>query len=298
MKRTAKFTSLFVFVCFAATLVWAQAPTQPGYVHVYMAKVKPDKVATYEKLAQKWADAFRKEGGETWITIQQQMGDSNTIAFVSFRKSWADLDKLPNEMEVLAKAYGKQEAENILKTGSECELSSRIYFRKMRPDLSLRADQNDLARARLTRSTYVTIRPGRGLDFEYALKKVIEAHQKLDTKAHFTVSQTLSGGPPGYVITTTAGAFGDFDYDAGNVIEKAFGTEEFNRFRTTIAEAVDHSENIVWRIRPELSAPPQEYIAANPDFWTPKATVAEAEAEKAIAGRPVTKKEKLPKPKP
>ncbi len=298
MRSIVKFTSLFVFVCFVSTLVLAQAPTQPGYVHVYIAKVKPDKLATYEKLAKQWADAFRKEGGENWITIQQQMGEFNTIAFVSFRKSWADLDKLPNEMEVLSKAYGKQEAENIFKTASECELSSRMYFRRMRPDLSLRADLNDMARAKLTRASYLTIRPGRGPDFEYLVKKVIDAHQKLDTKAHFTVSQTLSGGAPSYVIATTAGTFGDFDYDPGNVIEKAFGTEEANRFLTTIAEVVERSENIVWRIRPELSAPPKEYIAANPDFWTPKAIAAEAEAEKAIAGRPVTKKEKLPKPKP
>ncbi len=297
MRLMGRFVGLPVLACLAVGLVWAQAPAQPGYVHVYIAKVKPDKLATYEGLARKWADAFRKEGGENWVTIQQQVGEYNTIAFVSFRKSWADLDKLPNEMEVLSKAYGKQEAENIFKTAGECELSGRIYFRRMRPDLSLRADQNEVARAKYLRATYVTIRPGRGLDYEYALKKVIEAHHKLDTKAHFTVSQTLSGGAPGFVVVTTAGAFGDFDYDAGNVIEKAFGTEEFNRFRMTIAEAVEHSENIIWRIRPELSAPPQEYIAANPDFWTPKIEAATTGEKPAVSARPATKKEKLPKPK-
>ncbi len=299
MKSMVKFTAILVFLCLAVALVWAQEPATPGYVHVYMAKVKPDKLATYEKIARQWADAFRKEGGENWITIQQQMGEYNTIAFVSTRKSWGDLDKLPNEMEVLSKAYGKQEAENIFKTAAECELSGKIYFRRTRPDLSLRADQNEIAKAKYLRASYLTIRPGRGPDFEYLVKKAIEAHQKLNTKAHFTVNQTVSGGALSYVIVTTAGAFGDFDYDPGNVIEKAFGAEEFNRFRMTIAEVVEHSENIVWRIRPELSAPPQEYIAANPDFWTPKAIAAEAAAEKpAISARPATKKEKLPKPKP
>ena len=298
MRAAAKFAGLIVFVCLVGTLVLAQAPAPPGYVHVYIAKVKPDKLPTYEGLARKWADAFRKEGGENWITIQQQVGEYNTIAFVFFRKSWADLDKLPNEMEVLSKVYGKQEAENIFKTGAECELSGRIYIRRTRPDLSLKAEQNDMARAKLLRASYLTIRPGRAPDFEYLVKRAIEAHQKLDTKVHFTVSQTVSGGPMGYVIVSTAGTFGDFDYDPGNVIEKAFGAEEANRFRTTIAEVVEHGENIIWRIRPELSAPPQEYIAANPDFWTPKVEAAATTAEKpGISARPATKKEKLPKPK-
>jgi hypothetical protein len=299
VRTAAKFASLAALVCLAGALVWAQGPTQPGYIHVYIAKIKPDKLATYEKIAQKWADAFRKEGGENWITIQQEVGEYNTIAFVSFRKSWADLDKLPNEMEVLSKVYGKQEAENIFKTASECELGGKIYFRKTRPDLSLRAKQDDIARAKYLRVSYLTVRPGRAPDFEYLVKKAIEAHQKLNTDVHFTIYQTVSGGALSYVITTTAGAYADFDYDPGNVIEKAFGAEEYNRFRASLAEVVERGENIVWRIRPELSAPPQEYIAANPNFWTPKPAVVEAVAEKAPTGaRPATKKEKLPKPQP
>ena len=45
------------------------AHAQGDYLDVYIAKVKPEKLADFEAIMKKWIDANKRFNGDTWIAM-------------------------------------------------------------------------------------------------------------------------------------------------------------------------------------------------------------------------------------
>jgi hypothetical protein len=283
-----------VAVCLAAP---AAVHAQGDYLDVLTVKVKPEKVADFQALTKKFAEANRRFNGDRWIALEAVYGEGNVYQFTSTRKDYADIDKT-NEAEMLAlnKAFGKEAAEKLEQDFNNCLVWSRTEFRRRRWDLSRKAPADAEAYAkligesRLLRTTAVHIRPGRTAEFEALLKEVKEAGEKNpDTQPAF-VSQVLEGGKGAtFYLSTLRSSIGGFDHNP--TTKEILGEQAFKKLQQIIADTYETSESTLYRINPELSNPPEEVAKVAMDFWHPKAQMAAAKPKANAAVVPAASKE-------
>ena len=290
--------ALIVIVCLAAP---AAVRAQGDYLDVFIAKVKPEKVADFQALTKKFADANRRFNGDRWLASEAVYGEGNVYQFTSTRKDYADIDKV-NEAEMLAanKAFGKDAAQKIGQDWTNCLVWSRTELRHRRWDLSRKAPKDAEAYAkfigesRLLRSTAVHIRPGRVADFEALMKDVKEAGEKNPDTQPVFVSQVVEGGKGAtFYLSTLRSSMGGFDHNP--TAKEILGDEGFKKLQQIVAETYETTESTLYRFVPELSNPPDDVAKVASDFWRPKTTIVAA-AKPRTAMEPDAAKDAPKKP--
>ena len=271
--------ALIVVVCLAAPVA---VRAQGDYLDVFIAKVKPEKVADFQALTKKWVDANRRFNGDRWLASEAVYGEGNVYQFTSTRKDYAEIDKV-NEAGMLAanKAFGKDAAQKMGQDWTNCLVWSRTELRHRRWDLSRKAPKDAEAYAkfigesRLLRSTAVHIRPGRVADFEALMKDVKEAGEKNPDTAPVFVSQVVEGGKGAtFYLSTLRSSMGGFDHNPS--AKEILGDEGFKKLQQIVAETYETTESTLYRFVPELSNPPDDVAKVASDFWRPKALVVAA----------------------
>jgi len=275
-----------VVVCLAAPMT---VHAQGDYLDVYIVKVKPEKLADFQALTKKWADANRRFNGDHWLATETIYGEGDVFVFASPRQDYADIDKL-NEasMQAVNKAFGKEATAKLLRDWESCLVWSRTELRRRRPDLSRKApaDMNSYAKligeSRVLRTTAVHVRPGHAPDFEALLKEMKEAGEKAANTQPVLVSQVVEGSRGGtFYVTTLRSSLGGFDKNP--TLREILGEERFKKYVQLNAEAVEGSESALYRFSPELSNPAEEIAKVAADFWHPKAVMAAAAAKPKTA---------------
>lgn len=293
MVRRAVRVLLFAALCVLPIAMYAQG----DYLDIYAVRVKPDKVADFEALAKKMVDANQHNNGDHWLAQSVMYGENDTFVFASLRQNYADIDKGSDAfMAALNKAYGKDGAEKILHDWNSCLLSSHSELRKRRPDLSRKFPADMAAYAKLIgtskvlRGTAVHVRPGRGPEFEALLKEVQAAGDKAENTQPLLVSQGVEGtsGTTYYITALRSGLDG---FDKNPTMREILGDEGYKKYLQGISETVETAESMILHFAPGLSNPPEEIMAAAPDFWQPKPMVAmkakpKSAGEKAAAEKP------------
>lgn len=289
--------ALVVTLCLLALFVPLAVQAQGDYLDVYVVKVKPEKLADFQAVARKFAEANR-QSGDRWLALESVYGEANTYVFTSIRQSYADIDKANDAfMAAVSKAYGQGGFDKAMNDFNACIVSARSEFRKRRWDLSRKAPQDPAAYAkligesRLLRTTAVHIKPGHVPDFEALLKEMKTAWEANPNTQPVLISQVVDGGEGStFYISTLRTNFGGFDKTP--TTKEILGEEGYKRFTQISQEAVEGSASGIYRFSAELSSPPQEVVAVAPDFWQPKAVVARAKtkskttAMKATAEKP------------
>src|SRR5260370_42715265 len=97
--------ALAVAVCFGAPVA---VHAQGDYLDVFIVNVKPEKVADFQALTKKCADANSRFNGDRWLALEALYGEGSVYQFTSNLKDYAELDKM-NEavMAAVNKAFGK-----------------------------------------------------------------------------------------------------------------------------------------------------------------------------------------------
>jgi len=290
LRRT--FTALAVIVCLLAP---AAVYAQGDYLDVYIAKVKPEKVADFEALAKKMVDVNRRNNGDRWLAMESLYGEGDIYVFISTRQDYADIDKGSAAFfGALSKAYGQDGAEKMLHEWDSCLVSSRSELRKRRWDLSRKvpADYGKfVGESRLLRTTAVHIRPGRVADFEALMKDVKAAGEQAANTQPLLVSQVIEGGKgTTFYVTSLRTSLGGFDKNP--TTREILGEEGYKRFLQVSADSVENTESAIFRFSADLSNPAPEVIAAAPDFWQPKPTVAHTAKPKAAPVQPAAERTK------
>jgi hypothetical protein len=262
---------------------------QGGYLDDFIVRVKPDRVAQFEALGKKIADANRHDG-DRWLAMTTFYGESNTYVFTSLRASYADIDKGAEMfMGSLDKSMGKMAAQKLLNDFMDCIISSRTQLRVRRPDLSGKMPSdpqavNDLVgKSRVLRVLSIRVREGHEPEFE-ALMKDINAHadSNPNTQPVF-VSQTIEGSRGSvYYVTFFRTSMAGFDNNPD--LKDFMGDEGMAKVEKTIAEVGAGSESTIYRFDPELSSPPDEIVRASADFWQPKPMATSMSHSKAKSG--------------
>jgi hypothetical protein len=290
--------ALAVVVCLAAPIA---VQAQGDYLDVYIVKVKPEKLADFQALTKKWADANRRFNGDRWLALEAVYGEGNVYQFTSIRKDYSDIDKTNDAvMAAVNKAFGKEAAQKMGQDFNNCLVWSRAELRRRRWDLSRKAPQDPdayaklIGESRLLRTTAVHIRPGHVPEFEALMKDAKEAAEKNpDTRTVF-VSQVVEGNKGAiFYVSALRSSMGGFDHNP--TTREILGEEGFKKFQQISADSVEVADSSLYRFNPELSNPPEEVAKVAMDFWRPKtAIVAMAKPRTAIA--PEAVKETVKKP--
>jgi len=290
--------ALAVAVCLAAPVA---VHAQGDYLDVFIVKVKPEKLADFQALSKKFAEANRRFNGDRWLALEAVYGEGNVYQFTSVRKDYADIDKA-NEAEMLAvnKGLGKDAAQKLQQDWMNCLVSSRTELRRRRWDLSRKAPQDAEAYAkligesRLLRTTAVHIRPGHVPDFEALMKDTKEAAEKNPDTAPVFVSQVIEGSKGAiFYVSTLRSSMSGFDHNP--TTKEILGEEGFKKFQQISAEAVEVADSALYRFDPAISNPPEEVAKVAMDFWRPKAVIA-AMAKPRTAMEPDATKDTPKKP--
>lgn len=298
-KKAMWAQAVVVFLALAAP---AAVRAQGDYLDEEIVKVKPEKVAEYNAIVKKVADANRRFNGDRWIAMETLYGEGNTYVYASTRQDYAEIDKGNDAfLGALEKAYGKEGAEKLLRDEHNCVESSRTEIRRRRWELSRKAPADAAAYAKLVgetrvlRTTAVHVRSGHIADFEALLKEIKEAAEKVaDTQPVF-VSQVIEGtrGTTFYVSTLRSSLGG---FDKNPTAREILGEEGYKKYLHANAEFVQSTESTILHFSAELSSPPEEVAKVAADFWQPKKAAAAAKTK--AAAKPAETKPGAEKPKP
>jgi hypothetical protein len=266
----------FGSVLLLAAVVSAQQPA--SYLEVMTVKVKPEKRAEFDSITKKIVDVNRRHGGDLWVASEVGYGEGNTISFIMPRTTLADVDKgMEMFMGAMMKAYGETAMNKLFQDFNNCIVSSRTELRRQRPDLSANvptdpaAMERKVAESRWLRTNVAHVRPGRSNDVETQMKAIKAALEKADSKEMIAITQSVAGAEGTvYYITTFRTSIGGFE--EGPSMMQILPPDAYEKYRSTVADAVSKTETLITRFVPELSNPPQTFITASPDYWTPKPT--------------------------
>jgi hypothetical protein len=292
MKHRAMWAA-FVLIVFAAL-----AAAQDQYLDVYIAQVKPDKRADFDAINKKLVAANRQNKGDEWMAMETVYGPMNRVTFVSMRNSYDAAEKGSDAFtSAVEKALGKPGSEKLFQDFSQTLANSRAELRKRRWDLSSNAPDDAAAMAKMLgesrwlRTTAVHVRPGQGPTFEALLKDIKAAREKNSPDVTTLVSQGVAGQEGSiYYVTQLAKSMAAFD--SSPTLQKVLGDEGYAHYLKSASEIVENTETVINHFLPELSNPPADVVAAAPDYWTPKATVAKtAPAKKSVVNASQTSKD-------
>jgi hypothetical protein len=272
---------------------FAQAPAQ--YLDVSINRVKPEKRAEFDAVGRKIAESNRKNHGDTWVAMETIYGENNVVTFISTRSSYADVDKgLEAFMGALGKSFGQAGAEKLFQDYNNTIASSRGEIRSRRIDLSanMPSDQASagkmIGESRVIRTVRIRVRPGHAAEYETFLMSLKAAEEKASGKPVVLVSQAVAGQEGTvYYVTRLGKSMGDFDGTPS--LKDLLGDEGYQNYLKISAESVLGTETVINHFLPELSNPPAEYVAASPDYWTPKPKPAAKPKPKADAAKPDAK---------
>ncbi len=169
-------------------------------------------------------------------------------------------------------------------TWENCLAASRSELRIRRRDLSRKAPADAAAElkliggSRVVRTTTVHVRPGKTAEFEALLKEMKTPGEQATNTPPVLVSQVIEGSKgTTFYISTFRSSLGGFDKNP--TLRDILGEEGYKRFLQVSAECIQSSESALSRFSPEMSNPPEELVAAAPDFWQPKTGTAVAAAK-------------------
>lgn len=291
-------------VCLAAP---AAVKAQGDYLDVYIVKVKPEKIADFQALAKKWAEANRRYNGDHWLAMETVYGEGNIYQFTSVRKDYAEIDKF-NEAAMASadKAFGKETAKKMGQDFNNCLVWSRSELRLRRWDLSRKTPKDPdayvklIGESRVLRTVAVHVKSGHIAEIEALLKELKEAGEKDPNTQPLFVSQVVEGtqGTTFYVTSLRSSLGG---YDNNRTMHEILGDEGYKKFLKVNAESVETANATLYRFSPELSNPPEDVAKVAADFWHPKAVMASSTKPKASstdALQPASQKEKEAPKKP
>ncbi len=296
MKRAIAL--VVVVMCFVSLFAFAgDPPKAPKYIWVQTVSIAGDKSESYINLVghlRRAVDTLKSES--YWISASAMTGDMRQVTFVSFYDSMAAAEKdIMGYPQVSAEV--KRANPNFWAEIGAIEQEPRASFAMFREDLSYQPDKVPTADAKWWHVKTIHLTPGSRTEFSDLLKEEIDLLTKAKVDEHFLVYEVSAGVPTTgqvYYIITAMKSLSEMDSDNSEQLKPYFTPLVRAHFESTVQKIVTRAEDNLLMIRPELSRPPQAYVAANPDFWTIKEPEPVATKGKAKPKKPGKIAENMP----
>jgi hypothetical protein len=263
----------------AATLALAEdMGGPPKILQIGREDVKTGKGAAHTAYEAKWTAAVKAKSKTPYLGMVSM--NTSEAWWISGYDSWAAMEKENSAIDSVQAQFGPGDAEYIN--------SSRGMVARLRDDLSLTT--KPLGDAHGFTITTVRVRPGHVSEYEELRKVVKSALSKAsDSNAQFAVYQVVVGAPNGtFLVFAPFKSLAERDAAAGR--PSPFSTEEQAKLNDLASKSIISSEPQIFGFSPKMSNPSPEMVAAAPDFWTPKPTMAKAKAPAGDAKTTTTAK--------
>ena len=253
----------------------ASSQSPPKVLQIFVESVKPGKGAAHEKVEIGWPQAFRKAKWPTRYLAMTSLSGPGEAWFMSGYESFAALEADQKNIEkapTLAK-----ELERLSQLDGELLSGTRGVLAVYRPELSYRPDIG-LADMRYFALTIITLKPGYDSAFADVRKLVHAGHDKANMDEHWAMYQVTSGMTgPAYLLLIPMKSLQEADVaqeSHGKPYGDALGDAGRKQLRDFARTAVESTETKLFAFSPKMSYPSDEWVAQDPQFWTPKTVAA------------------------
>ena len=262
-----------VLMMLAATLcAWAQSIAPPKILMISRINLKEGRAMDYQKLDRQVRQTIHKNDPNlNWITATAFTGNDNEETYFQLLNSYA-------EIEQTDAAFGKAAgalftSADFTQTVAGTQESGRNIIAKFREDLSYNADKFDPANAKFWSVTYRRDKPGSGAEYASLRQDVTAQLKAANFDTHSLVYEVTYGMPAtSYIVLRDLPSLSVLDTDLSKQYESSVPKNLRQQVTAFSHENTIVTESVIYQVKPELSHPPQNLVAANPNFWMVKET--------------------------
>ena len=286
MKKAISLALATMFLL--AVCAWAQSGNAPPKIlMISRISIKEGKMMQYQGLDRQVRQLVHKnDPALNWITATAFTGSDNEEAYLQFVNSFAEIEQMDT-------AFGKA-AGTLFTTAdfnqnvAESQESGRNIIAHLREDLSFKSNQFDPATAKFYYISFRRLKPG-SMPQLTALRKDINALLKTANFDESWLQYDVAYGmpTPTVIVVRTLKSLAELDTDQSSAYEAAVPKALREQYTSFIRDNALFSENVIYKVKPELSHPSPALVAANPDFWT----VQEPEQAPVVAKKKSSKKQ-------
>jgi len=269
----------------------SQGTTPPPKVLVIFREfLKPGKGGkTHEKAESAFVQAFSRAKWPThYLAVDSLSGKPRSLFLTGYDsfEAWEKDSRATQKNATLSAAIdraGLADGELL----SEADGGAFAY----REDYSLRAPV-DIAHMRYFEISIFRVRPGHEKDWENLVKMVMAAYEKIP-ETHWATYQAVYGTEGGtYLVFTPMKTAAEIDraFAQGKQFEAAMGEEGMKKLSELSASTIESTQANLFQFNPRMSYVADEWVKADPDFWTPKPTSAVEGASKKSGEKPAVER--------
>jgi hypothetical protein len=250
----------------------------PNILMIETDNIKPYNTTPYDKVAAEYVTVARKANLPGTVLAMEATSGTNRAQYLFAYDSFDDMQQQEDVVmknAALTDAFAHLDS---LEAAYVSEVHNVIYH--YREDLSNNAASADIPHCRYWETIAFHIKPGHDDQFEAVAKMYRDVYTKLGVNMPWATYEAEMGASDTYLVLLPMKALKDEDDGLARqkTVMGAFGDDG------TI-------EDNLWEVNPKTSYVNKQIIAANPDFWAPKAA---APMAKGMMPMPAMK----PAPKP
>ncbi len=287
MKRIS-LTSTLLLSLVALPLCAAESPAPPGppkVLQIYREEVKAGKGAVHAKVEKGFVAAFARANWPTHYIALTTVTGPTEAWFLTGYPSFAAWEKDRNDTEK-NKAL-TADLDRLIEKDGELLTNGRSLVAVLREDLSA-GSPVEIPKMRYFRLITFRVRPGHESDFQDAVKIVKTAYEKAKIDTPWAVFQVAGGMPgPTFMLFIPMKSLSEIDtaITRAGAIREAEGPENEKALAKMASDGYATVESNILAFSPGMSYPAKEFVARDPEFWTPKPEAKPAaSAKKAEAG--------------
>jgi hypothetical protein len=258
----------------AASQDQPMSASAPKYLQVTVEYTKPGKGGmAHDKSESAFVQAMAKAKVPIHYTAFNALTGPPRAIYLSSFDSFAEMDKANMATEAPAVA-GEIERLNVA-DGELLESSKTLIF-ESQPELSYHSKKPG-PQNRFLQAQVLMIHPGHNTEFEDLIKMVVAADEKIGSKSHWGAYRIRFGEQANtYILLTAADSMADFDemFSMQPKYLASLSDGEKKKMNELRSSAIESSHSELYSVNPKQSYAPDEYIKADPKFWSPKPAAA------------------------
>jgi hypothetical protein len=264
----------------------------PPVLQISREGVKPGKGPLHEKSEASWAAAYKKANLKYYYVGTSAMSGPSEVWFFNAYASMEDAEKATAALAANTAAQAEVDRVNI--SDGDLLSNTRSMYAFYNADLSYRPNFNLGEYKYFLVDTY-RVKLGHMEKFTKFRKTINAAHEKANVDEHMLVYSVGLGSPTGTVLVfQPTKSLKEWDeggktHGKGSAYYEAVGDDGRKMYADFFENDLQFTQRDILAISPAMSVVSKKVIAANPDFWKPKATMAKSPAAKAVT--PAAKKE-------
>jgi hypothetical protein len=249
----------------------AEAQESPKVIYLVREFTKPGKDGSaHEKTEGAYVAAMKASKGPVrYIALASLSGPSRAL----FLSGYPSLAAMEEERKLIGPVLGAALDKANLADGELLSETDESAWSR-RDDLSSNVKPG-LGMHYMEVSQYV-VKPGHEAEFAELAKMYAEAAKGVP-EIHWTAYEMVYGGAAGptYLTLTAYKSLADADaaFGAYGAFSKAVGKDGMKKIAELSASSISTEMTNLFVVSPKMSIPPDEMVASDPAFWTPKPVV-------------------------